>query len=51
MEEEALAAVEEAEAEDVVVGEGGDGVEEDVPDEGDGVSAGFAAGYGEVGHL
>ena len=36
VEEQAFASVEEAESEEVVVDEGGDGIEDDVPDEGEG---------------
>jgi hypothetical protein len=51
VEQEAFAAVEEAQAENVVVDERGDWVEDDVPEEGEGVAARFAAGYSEARHL
>lgn len=51
VEEEAFASVEEAEAEDIVIDEGGCGVEDDVPDEGDGGAADFAFGGDELADL
>jgi len=51
MEQQAFAAVQEAEADDVVVGERRQRVEDDVPDEAEGVAAGLAAGDGETRHL
>ncbi len=51
VEQQTFAAVEEAEADDVVVGERCQRVEDDVPDEAEGVAAGLAAGNGESRHL